>query len=255
MKIRNIALVGLLAASVPMVVGCDVKKHAEDLGFKQGDSLVEKGVIKYDHLVDLDEDCNQKWADYQSQLQRRNDLIPQLVGVVKGASAHEETTLIAVTQARANATRPEIQMQEARHVPAGCDANDKVNCKVVNDFEDPDRVAQYQQAQGQLGATLSRLLVANENYPQVAALPQFHDLAVTIESTENRILRAREEFNKSVGEFNKDLRHVSGRVINPITGYEFRPRQYFNADSSANQVPTIDFGTPVGQPAVQPARK
>src|SRR5579871_3968974 len=99
MKIHNFVLVGLLAASVG-VVGCNTKKAAEDLGFKQGDSLVEKGVIKYDHLVDLDETCNQAWADYQSQLQRRADLIPQLVGVVKGSAAHEETTLIAVTQAR-----------------------------------------------------------------------------------------------------------------------------------------------------------
>ena len=252
MKFHNLALVGLLAVSFS-TLGCDVKKHAEDLGFKEGDTIVEKGVIKYDHLVDLDEQCNESWSNYQSQLQRRNDLIPQLVGVVKGAASHEETTLIAVTQARANATRPEIQLQEARHIPANCAPVDGTTCKVVNDFEDPDRVAQYQQAQGQLGATLSRLMVANENYPQVAALPQFHDLSVTIESTENRILRSREEFNKSVGEFNKDLRHVSGKVINPVTGFEFKPRQYFSADPSSNVAPTVDFGTPTGAGAVQQA--
>jgi LemA protein len=250
-KIMKIMI--LLGIGIACVLGgCDINKHMSDLGFNSGDNVVQKTTNKYNELVDRDEDCNQKWADYQSQLQRRNDLIPQLVGVVKGASAHEETTLIAVTQARANATRPEIQMQEARHVPAGCSPVGP-DCKVVNDFEDPDRVARYQQAQGQLGATLSRLMVANENYPQVAALPQFHDLSVTIESTENRILRSREEFNKSVGDFNKDLRHVSGKVINPLTGDEFHARQYFNADANANQAPTVDFGTPTGAGAVQQA--
>lgn len=244
MKIRNLAFVSILALVGLVSVGCDAKKHAEDLGFKQGDGLVEKGVIKYDHLVDLDENCNQAWANYQSQLQRRNDLIPQLVGVVRGAAAHEETTLIAVTQARANATRPEVQLQEARKNPDGT---------VSNDFEDPQKVAAYQQAQGQLGATLSRLLVANEQYPQIAANQQFHDLQVQIEGTENRILRSREEFNKAVGDFNKDLRHVSGKVINPVTGFEFKPRAYFTADDSAKVAPTVDFGTPVGATAVQPA--
>lgn len=244
MKISNLALVAMLTVPSLSMLGCDVKKHMEDVGFKQGDSVVEKGTIKYDTLVDKDETCNEKWADYQSQLQRRNDMIPQLVGVVQGAAAHEETTLIAVTQARANATRPEIQMQEARHNPDGT---------VTNDFEDPAKVAQYQQAQGQLGATLSRLLVANEQYPQIAANQQFHDLQVQIEGTENRILRSREEFNSSVKDFNGELRHVSGKVINPITGFEFKPRQYFSADTNANVAPVVNFGTPVGATAVQPA--
>lgn len=244
MKIGNLALLAILTTSTLGAVGCDVKKHMEDVGFKQGDSVVEKGTIKYDVLIDKDESCNEKWADYQSQLQRRNDMIPQLVGVVQGAAAHEETTLIAVTQARANATRPEIQMQEARKNADGT---------ITNDFEDPAKVAQYQAAQGQLGATLSRLMVANEQYPQIAANQQFHDLQVAIEGTENRILRSREEFNAAVKDFNGELRHVSGKIINPVTGYEFHPRQYFSGDLGANKAPVIDFGTPVGTPAVQPA--
>jgi LemA protein len=242
MRIFNLAMVAVLVAG--SAIGCDVKKHMEDIGFKQGDSVVEKGTIKYDTLIDKDETCNEKWANYQSQLQRRNDLIPQLVGVVQGAAAHEETTLIAVVQARANATRPEIQLQEAHKNADGT---------VSNDFEDPNKIAQYQQAQGQLGATLSRLLVANEQYPQIAANQQFHDLQVQIEGTENRILRSREEFNSSVRDFNTELRHVSGKALNPITGFEFHPRQYFNADTNANTAPVVNFGTPVGATAVQPA--
>lgn len=254
MKFRSIALVALLAVGTVGITACDAKKHAEDLGFKQGDGLVEKGVIKYDHLVDLDEDCNQAWADYQSQLQRRSDMIPQLVGVVKGSAAHEETTLIAVTQARASATRPEIQMQEARHIPDGCKTGDP-GCQVVNDFEDGSKLSQYQAAQASLGTSIMALRDRmNENYPQLAVAGQFHDLMVQIEGTENRILRSREQFNKSVREFNTDLRHVSGKVINPITGFEFKPRAYFAADEAAKTAPTVDFGTPVGATAVQPAR-
>jgi LemA protein len=241
----NLALVAVLATSSLAVVGCDVKGKMEQIGFKQGDTVLEKGAIKFDTLIDKDENCNEKWADYQAQIQRRNDLIPQLVGVVQGAAAHEETTLIAVTQARANATRPEIQLQEARKNADGT---------VSNDFEDPNKIAQYQQAQGQLGATLSRLLVANEQYPQIAANQQFHDLQVQVEGTENRILRSREEFNLSVKEFNTELRHVSGLALNPITGMAFHPRQYFSADASANTAPTVNFGTPVGATAVQPAQ-
>lgn len=253
MKFHNIALVGLLAVSFGMV-GCNTKKTAEDLGFKQGDSLLEKGVIKYDHLVDLDEDCNQSWADYQSQLQRRNDMIPQLVGVVKGAASHEEATLIAVTQARSMATRPEIQLNEARHVPDGCQTGTP-GCTVSNDFEDAQKVAKYQAAQASLSTSLMALRDrAQEAYPTLAANQQFHDLQVQIEGTENRINHSREQFNKSVGDFNKDLRHASGKVINPLTGNEFKARAYFTADDNAKVAPTVDFGTPVGATAVQAAR-
>jgi LemA protein len=254
MKIRNLALVGLLAVALPATLGCDLKKHAEEVGFKQGDSLLEKGVIKYDHLVDLDEDCNQKWADYQSQLQRRNDLIPQLVSTVKASSAHEEITLIAVTQARASATRPEIQLQEARHNPEGCQQGSP-GCSITNDFEDATKVSQFQAAQANLGMSVMAMRDRmQENYPQLAVAGQFHDLMVQMEGTENRILRSREEFNKAVGDFNKDLRHVTGKVINPLTGNEFKTRQYFNADANANVAPTVDFGTPAGAGAVQQAR-
>lgn len=246
MRISNLAFVVSLALVGTTVVGCDVKKHAEDLGFKQGGSLVEKGVIKYDILVDKDEYCNAKWADYQSQLQRRNDLIPQLTGVVKGVAAHEETTLIAVTQARSQATRPEIQMQEARHNPDG---------SITNDFEDSQKLAQYQAAQANLSASMLTLRDrAQEAYPTLTANSQFHDLSVAIEGTENRILRSREEFNKSVMDFNTELRHVSGKVINPLTGNEFKPRQYFGADEAAQHAPTVDFGTPVGLGAVKQAK-
>lgn len=233
---RNILFATLLVAST--IGGCDANKHAEDLGFKQGDNLVEKGVIKHDVLVDKDEDCNEKWADYESQLKRRADMIPQLVAVVKASSAHEETTLVAIAQAQANATRPEIKLDPKN-----------------DDLSDPQKFAAYQQAQSTLGAQLSHLLVqAPAQYPQLAASPQFHDLQIQIEGTENRLNIARQNYNASVKDYNTELRHVSGIVINPLTGHEFKPRVYFTADDSDKKAPTIDFGTPAAATAVAPAK-
>lgn len=225
MKLYSIVCCAMIAASSIMVSGCD-----------SCSSLANQGIDKYDTLVDKDEGCNQKWADYESNLQRRGDLIPQLVAVVKASAAHEETTLIAVTQARASATRPEIKLDPKN-----------------DDFSDPEKFKAFQSAQASLGTALGRLMVANENYPTLAASPQFHDLQVQIEGTENRLLRAREEYNKAVTSFNTELRHVSGKVINPVTGHEFRPRVYFQADDNAKQAPKIDFGTPSGDKAVAPA--
>lgn len=169
MKFRSVALV--MAMSLVTVTACDINKHMEDVGFKAGENPVEKGTIKYDTLVDKDEACIAAWGDYESNLQRRADMIPQLVAVVKGSAAHEETTLIAVTQARANATRPEIKLDPKN-----------------DDFSDPAKFAAFQQAQSSLGTSLGRLMIANEKYPTLAASPQFHDLNVSIEGTENRLL-------------------------------------------------------------------
>jgi len=235
MRLHNVALVMALSVVGMTTLGCDMKKHAEDIGFKQGDSLVEKGTIKYDTLVDKDEACNQAWADYESNLQRRADMIPQLLGAVKGAMAHEQATLVAVTQARANATRPEIKLDPKS-----------------DDFSDPNKVAAFQQAQGQLGTQLSRLMVASENYPTIAANQNFMNFQTQIEGTENRLLRAREQYNAAAGDYNKELRHVSGRVINPITGHEFKPRVYFTSDANAKVAPTVDFGAGPATTAIVP---
>lgn len=188
--------------------------------------LFDKGVAKYDTLVDKDEICNQKWADYESNLTRRADMVPQLVAVVKGSAAHEHATLKDVIDARANATRPEIKL----------DAKN-------DDFSDPAKLAAFQKAQGNLSQALGRLMMVQEQYPTLQANQAFHDLQVQIEGSENRLLRAREDYNKAAMDYNTELRHVSGRAINPITGHEFKPRTYFTADDDAKQAPKIDFDT------------
>jgi LemA protein len=237
MKIRNVILSFVVAASFVAATGCDVNKHMEDVGFKQGDNPVEKGTIKYDTLVDKDEACNAAWGDYEANLTRRAQMVPQLVSIVKASAAHEEVTLVAIAQAQANATRPEVKLDPK-----------------AGDMEDPAKFAAYQQAQSALGTQLSRLMVqAPAQYPKLAASSQFHDLQVQVEGTENRLLRAREQYNKAVMSFNTELRHVSGKIMNPITGHEFRPRVYFQADDADKAAPKLDFGTPAAQPAVQPA--
>jgi LemA protein len=235
MKLYNFAFVALLVGAT--AVGCNAKQHAEDIGFKQGDSLVEKGTIKYDTLVDKDEACTKAWADYEANLTRRAQMVPQLVSIVKASAANESTTLVAIQQAQANATRPEVKL----------DPNN-------GDLEDPAKFAAYQQAQSTLGTQLSRLMVqAPAQFPTLAATGQFHDLQVQIEGTENRLLRAREVYNTAVQSFNTELRHVSGKVINPLTGHEFKPKQYFQADAQDKAAPTLDFGAPAAAPAMTAA--
>lgn len=222
MKFRHVVCAFMLAITVPvMTTGC---------------GLAEKGIDKYDTLVDKDEACNQAWADYESNLQRRSDLIPQLVSVVKGAQNHEEATLVAVTQARASATQIKLDAK-------------------AGDFEDPEKFKQFQAAQNGLGTAMSRLMVASENYPDLKANKLFENLQVQIEGTENRLLRARENYNKAVAEFNKELRHVSGKVINPVTGHEFKPRVFFEAAEGAKEAPKVDFGPGPATTAIQPAAK
>lgn len=180
-------------------------------------------IIKYNRLVDADEKANAKWSNYESQLQRRSDMIPQLVSVVKASAAHEEETLTAVMTARAGATQIKL---------------------TGDDFSDPEKVARFQKAQSELKGSLSRLMMVQEKYPDLKANQSFHDLAISIEGTENRLHRAREEYNNAVSDYNTELRHISGQVINPATGNSFKMRQYFKMDEGAGKAPTVDFSKP-----------
>ena len=159
------------------------------------------------------------------------------MAVVRAQTTNESSALMAIQQAQANATRPEIKLDTSK-----------------GDMEDPEKVKAFQQAQGTLGTQLSRLMVqAPAQFPTLGANQAFHDLQVQIEGTENRLLRAREQYNKTVEAFNTDLRHVSGKIINPVTGHEFRPRVYFQADEADKAAPKLDFGTPAAAPAVTTA--
>jgi LemA protein len=175
---------------------------------------------KYNALVEANATCDEKWANIDVELQRRYELIPNIVATVKGAAQHEEKTLEAVTQARASATQIKL---------------------TGDDFSDPAKMAAFQKAQDQLSGSLSRLLVTQEAYPDLKAMPQFHDLAVELEGTENRIARARQEYNAAVKTYNAELAKVGGSVVNKVTGHPFKPRIYWAASPEVQQAPKVQF--------------
>lgn len=178
------------------------------------------GCQSYDQLVEKDELCGQRWADYEAQLQRRYDLVPNLVNVVKGSAKHEAETLTKVTEARASATQIKL---------------------TGDDFTDPAKMAAFQKAQDGLKGSLSRLLVANEQYPDLKANQSFRDLQVQLEGTENRILRSREQYNEAVKQYNSELKKIRGQAINKATGKPFKERVYFTASAESQAAPKVSF--------------
>jgi LemA protein len=178
------------------------------------------GVRKYDALVEANAVCDQKWADIETELQRRYDLIPNLVATVKASAAHEEKVLEEVTTARASASQIKI---------------------TPDDLSDPAKMAAFTEAQGKLSGALSRLLVTQEAYPDLKANAQFHDLSIELEGTENRIARSRQEYNSAVKTYNAELGKVSGQVVNKVTGKPFKPRVYWTASAAAHEAPKVQF--------------
>ena len=178
------------------------------------------GCQNYDVLVAKDQVVQQKFGDLQAQLQRRSDLVPNLVAVVKAAAKHEEDTLEQVTQARAAATGITIQ---------------------PGDLDDAQKMAAFNAAQNKLGGALSHMLVVNEAYPDLKANQSYHDLQIQLEGTENRLLRSREEYNAAVADFNTELGKIRGQVINKVTGKPFAPRTFFAASAESQAAPKVQL--------------
>ena len=175
----------------------------------------------YDQLVEKDQTAQQKWSDYEAQLQRRADLIPRLVTTVKAAANYEASTLEKITQARASATSIKLS---------------------ADDLTDPAKVKAFEEAQAKLGTSaISRLLVSNENYPKLQASGQFTDLMKQLEGTENRVLRSREEYNAAVKDYNTELNKTRGQAINKATGQPFKARVYFSASPDSTAAPAVSF--------------
>jgi LemA protein len=175
------------------------------------------GCNGYNKMVNLDENVKNKWNNVQSDYQRRSDLIPNLVSTVKGAANFEQTTLTQVIEARAKAT----------------------SMNVSADNLTPEKMQQFQQAQGQLGGALSRLLVVAEQYPQLQATQNFRDLQVQLEGTENRIKVSRNDFNASVQEYNRTVRRFPNNIFAGMFGFSVKPG--FTADAGAEKAPKVAF--------------
>jgi LemA protein len=178
------------------------------------------GCQRYDELIEKDQIAAQKWSDLEAQLQRRYDLVPNLVAVVKGSAKHEEQTLSQVAEARARAAS--IQL-------------------TADDLTNPEKMKEFQKAQEQLKGSLSRLLVVQEQYPDLKANQSFHALQVQLEGTENRILRSREEYNQAARVYNAEIMKIGGQVVNKVTGQPFKPRVYFSASPEVQSAPKVSF--------------
>jgi len=179
------------------------------------------GCSKYDELVQKDETCKQKWSDYEAQLTRRAELIPNLVSTVKAAANYEESTLTKITNARASANSIKLS---------------------GDDLSDPEKVKKFEQAQAQLSPSALRgFLITSENYPKLQASSQYTDMMKQLEGTENRILRSRQEYNDVVKDYNSTLRKIGGSVVNKATNQPFKERAYFTAAPESTAAPKVSF--------------
>lgn len=175
----------------------------------------------YNSMVSSRESVNTAWSKVESQYQRRSDLIPNLVNTVKGAANFEQETLTKVIEARSKVTQIKV------------DANN------------PEDIARFQQAQGQVSSSLSRLLAVAENYPQLKATENFKDLQSQLEGTENRITVARNDFNDAARSYNTKIKSFPANLLAGMFGFKERP--YFEADADAKKAPSVNFGTPTKQ--------
>jgi len=184
-----------------------------------GISLYSFVKSTYNGMVTMEENVTQKWAQVENVYQRRADLIPNLVEVVKGYASHERETLEAVVQARSK---------------VGGQVN--IGPEVLNN---PEAFAQFQQTQGALTSALQRLMVVVERYPELKADQRFADLQVQLEGTENRIAVERGRFNEAVQAFNTGIRVFPANVVAGFFG--FQQKVYFKADAGADKVPEVKF--------------
>lgn len=179
--------------------------------------LVIWGVTGYNGLVKMEENVDTSWANVETQYQRRLDLIPNLVSTVKGYAAHEQETLSSVIEARSRATQVTVDPKNLT----------------------PEKMAEFQKAQGDVSNALSRLLVVRENYPDLKASQQFIELQAQLEGTENRIAVARKNFNDTANQYNKGIRLFPKNILAGMFGFDKKP--YFAADQGASSAPKVEF--------------
>ena len=188
-------------------------------------------VGTYNRLVTASQAVDAQWANVESAYQRRADLIPNLVSTVQGAANFEKSTLEAVINARASVGRAQINAPTAP--------------------TDPAQLAQFEAAQGQLGAALQRLLVVVERYPELKANQNFRDLQAQLEGTENRINVERNRYNESAQGYNTQRQKFPTNLFASMFG--FKEKAYFKAVTpGADRAPAVNFDFKNPAPAVTP---
>ena len=179
--------------------------------------LVLWGISAYNGMVKVEEQATTAWGNVQSAYQRRADLIPNLVNVVKGYASHEKETLEGVVNARAKATSINVNADDLT----------------------PEKLQQFQQAQGELSQALGRLIAVSEAYPDLKANENFMDLQKQLEGTENRINEARNTFNNTVQTYNVKIRKFPNSLLAGIFGFDKMAK--FEADPEAQHAPEVKF--------------
>jgi LemA protein len=199
---KALIVLAVVAAAVLLPVGCSVST--------------------YNGLVGLDQDVQAEWAQVENVYQRRLDLIPNLVATVKGAAAFEKDTFTAVTEARSRAASV-------------------ANANTTKPPSDPAELKKYEDAQNQLSASLARLMVVVEKYPDLKATQNFRDLQAQLEGTENRIAVERMRFNEATQRFNTQRMSFPTNILASFFGSRFQEKGYFRADPGAAKAPQVAF--------------
>lgn len=175
------------------------------------------GISGYNSLITLSEEVNSQWANVESQYQRRSDLIPNLVSTVKGYATHESSTLEGVVAARAKATQITIDPKNLT----------------------PEKLQQYQAAQGQVSSALGKLLMITENYPNLKANENFLELQAQLEGTENRISVERNRYNETAKNYDMSIKFFPRSIIAMFGGFKDKP--YFKAEEGTAKAPSVKF--------------
>ncbi len=181
--------------------------------------LFSLGGCGYNSLQSLDEQVKASWSEVENQYQRRSELIPNLVSVVKGYAKHEKETLESVMKARAEATQVKVSAES---------------------LSDPKAIQKFQQAQSQVSSALSRLLVVAENYPNLKANEGFRDLQAQLEGTENRIAVARKRYIDLVAEYNTGIRSFPTNLTAKFL-LGLKTREAFSVSEETKAVPKVEF--------------
>ena len=173
------------------------------------------GCSSYNGLINVDQSVKTAWSNIETNYQRRTDLYNSVIKVIEGSANFEKSTLKEVINARANATKIQV------------------------DINDSASLNRYQQAQAQLQGSFSRLMAVSESYPDLKTTQQFKDFQTQIEGTENRINVARRDFNAAVQEYNLKVKRFPNNIFAGIFGYHEKP--YYKADPGSENAPEIHF--------------
>ena len=179
--------------------------------------IVMWAIGGYNGMVKMDEQVQNKWANVETQYQRRADLIPNLVSTVKGYAKHEQQTLEDVVKARSEATQVKVDAENLT----------------------PEKLAAFQKAQSGVSSALGRLLAVAENYPDLKANQNFLELQSQLEGTENRITVARKDFNDAAKSYNMAIRQFPKNILAGMFGFE--KKSYFEAEAGSEKAPKVEF--------------